>query len=256
MIGQEKLLKSLKTFTSESFPQSSIFVGENGCGKHTIVSMLSTEFNKSVVNISDKLTYEKIVSLFLEVEPHIYLIDKEMSYLEQNSLLKFIEEPPQNSNIIILTENENSLLETIIGRCCKFKFDSYTKEELSNFSSDETLLEYFKTPGELLAFNSDSLWVFDLCNTILEKLSGASIPNTLTLSKKFKFKKDDDEDKFDINIFMKLLLKKCVEYNIKDPKYGDCYLTISKYFNKMKLPNVNKQNLFELCLLDMKVALK
>ena len=254
MIGQTKLLNELNNYTLETFPKASLFVGENGCGKHMVVDMLSTKFNRSVVNMADKLTYEKIVELFLETIPHIYIVDKELSDSEQNSLLKFIEEPPQNALVMILTENENSLLETIVGRCNIFKFDEYTKDELRNFSNDESLIEYFKTPGELLNFNSDNSWVFNLCDVILTKLDSASIPNTLTLSLKFNFGKE--ENKFDVLTFMKLLLKKCVEYNRNDSKYDNCYLTISKYLNKMKFPNANKQNLFELCLLDMKAALK
>lgn len=256
MIGQTNLLAQLNSYTYETLPKTMLFVGPFGCGKHTVVGMLSTKFKLNIKNISNKLTYEQIVEFLLDTEPYLYLIDKELTLLEQNSLLKFIEEPPITAHIVILTESTSNLLETVTGRCQKFVFEKYSKDELLNFTNDENLLEYLDTPGEIITFSENSKWAFDLCDTILTKINFANIPNILTISDKFNFGKDDT--KFEILVFMKLLLKKCFEYSIKDngSKYLNSYLTITEYFNKMKLPQVDKKKLFELCLLDVKQKLR
>ena len=254
MIGQKNLIEQFNTFTFETLPTTMLLVGEKGCGKHTLMGMLSAKFSIDFENISDKLTYEKIVDLFLNPLPKFYVIDKDMSISEQNSLLKFIEEPPKTAKVFILCENENSLLETIVGRCQKFYFEEYSEDELLNFTTNKELISYFKTPGQLLSFSNDNMWVFDLCKTILTKIDLASIPNVLTLSNKFNFGKDDT--KFDIGVFMKLLVKTCYDFSIKDNKYTYVYLTILNWLNKMKIPNVDKQKIFELCLFDIKQTLK
>lgn len=254
MIGQKNLIEQFNTFTFETLPTTMLLVGEKGCGKHTLMGMLSAKFSIDFENISDKLTYEKIVDLFLNPLPKFYVIDKDMTVAEQNSLLKFIEEPPITAKIFILCENENTLLETIVGRCQKFYFEEYSEDELLNFTNNKELIQHFRTPGQLLNFSNDNLWVFDLCKTILTKIDFASIPNILTLSNKFNFGKD--ESKFDVVVFLKLLLKTCYDMAIPDNKYSNVYLTISSWLNKMKIPNVDKQKIFELCLLDIKKFLR
>ena len=254
MIGQIKLLEQFNTFTFENLPQTIMLVGESGCGKHTLISMLSAKFSVGIENISDKLTYEKIVDLFLNPNPMFYVVDKDTTPQEQNALLKFIEEPPAIAKIVLLAETEKAFLDTIIGRCQVFKFEEYSDEELLNFTDNKDLLSYFRTPGALLQFSADNMWVFDLCKTILTRIDSASIPNTLTLSNKFNFGKDDS--KFDVVVFLKLLIKTCYDMAIADNKYSNVYLTISSWLNKMKIPNVDKQKIFELCLFDIKKFLR
>ena len=254
MIGQTELISKFNTFTWETLPKTIMLVGELGCGKHTFVSMLSLQYSVPIENISAKLTYEKISDLFLEVFPKIYIIDGQPTLAEQNSLLKFIEEPPTTAKIIILAETESSFLDTIVGRCQVFKFDRYSDEELLNFSSNEVLIKQFRTPGKLLQFKQENNFVFDLCNTILTKINMASIPNILTLSPKFNYGKDPD--KFDISIFMGLLKNRCFELCKTDLSYHNCYLTINNWYDKMKIPNVDKQKLFELFLFDLKSVLR
>lgn len=258
MIGQTKLIEQLNKFDFLSLPQTILFVGEEGCGKHTVVSMLTAKFNVKLNDITKKLNYEQITEFFLNSDPCIYLIDgtSTISSNEQNALLKFIEEPPTFCKIFLLAENENSFLDTIIGRCTKFKFDRYSLEELKNFTNDEFLLNICKTPGQIKQFDDDNKWVFKLCDTILQKIDCASIPNVLTISNKFNFGKD--ENNFNIMTFMKLLLYYSLEYSINNTEkdYTKIYLIISSFYDKMKMSNVDKQKLFEECLFEIKRALK
>jgi len=50
-----------------------------------------------------------------------------------NALLKTLEEPPENSMIILTTTNQNKLLPTIVSRCHKIKFKSLKKEDIFEF---------------------------------------------------------------------------------------------------------------------------
>ena len=57
----------------------------------------------------------------------------------QNALLKTLEEPPEYAVIILVTSNENLLLNTIKSRCIKILFSNL---------SDEEILEYFERNHE------------------------------------------------------------------------------------------------------------
>ena len=67
----------------------------------------------------------------------IYIINnsENMTKEAQNALLKTLEEPPEYAVIILVTSNENLLLNTIKSRCIKILFSNL---------SDEEILEYFE----------------------------------------------------------------------------------------------------------------
>lgn len=53
--------------------------------------------------------------------------EKRLSNVVQNSLLKLLEEPPQNILFILICENSNGLLSTILSRCSIIKVSGTTK---------------------------------------------------------------------------------------------------------------------------------
>jgi len=57
-----------------------------------------------------------------------------MTIEAQNALLKTLEEPPQNTLILISTERKNFLLQTIVSRCKTFEFQD---EEIFNQDTNE-----------------------------------------------------------------------------------------------------------------------
>lgn len=71
----------------------------------------------------------------------IYIINnsENMTKEAQNALLKTLEEPPEYAIIILVTSNENLLLNTIKSRCIKILFNNL---------SDEEILEYFERNHE------------------------------------------------------------------------------------------------------------
>ncbi len=76
---------------------------------------------------------EKIYEKPITSAKKVYVINnaENMTKEAQNCLLKTLEEPPQFACIILVTNNENSLLTTIKSRCAKVLFTEETKEELT-----------------------------------------------------------------------------------------------------------------------------
>jgi DNA polymerase III subunit delta' len=84
----------------------------------------------------------------IQVKPYsspykVYIIDEAEKLTEQaqNALLKTIEEPPVYAVIMLLTNNLNSLLPTILSRCVTLKLKAINKETIKEF-----LMIQYKVP--------------------------------------------------------------------------------------------------------------
>lgn len=267
MIGQSKLLDRIHIFTYDTFPQASLFVGEYGCGKHTLLNEISAQLNTPIKDITLDISNELLMDLCIASMPSIYLIDivkasasKKLIPL-QNSILKFLEEPPQYAKIVLLCESTSQILPTILNRCQLFNFEKYTLSELKEFASQKSIdiddedTAVYNTPGKLLSlldteFNVKSIKA--LVNNIIDNIYRANPANVLTIVNKF-----DSNDGFALNTFihqMKLELVKrlqTAENFSQLKKYYDITLEFSKH---LSLLGINKQLLFENYLLRLKMV--
>lgn len=210
MIGQKKLLEKLNIFTIDTFPRSSLLIAEKGMGKHTAIKYINSHILKlPLLDISKTISSELINQIYCNPNPAIYLIDlSEITEKEQNIILKFVEEPLNNTFIILLAENQNMVLETVLNRCILFEFENYSKEELKTFISDtdntDLILNIIKAPGKILTTNTQNIKdIVETCEKIITRLNKANYANILSITNKINFK--DSFDKFDFNLFMDTL---------------------------------------------------
>ena len=70
-----------------------------------------------------------------ESEHKIYIIDgaENMTTQAANSLLKTLEEPPSYAIIILISEELNKLLPTVISRCQNLRFSNISREKMYEF---------------------------------------------------------------------------------------------------------------------------
>lgn len=72
---------------------------------------------------------------------------------EGNMILKLLEEPPQKTYFILVSENSENILTTIKSRTQLIKFSKYTDEEITDIIS--TKLQLDKTQAQKVAYLSD-----------------------------------------------------------------------------------------------------
>lgn len=252
IVGQDELLLKINRYTIDSWPNSSIFLGDVGCGKHTLVKFICDKFNLLQYNLTPILNQEIVEEIYEKPELRLYYIEaNKITICQQNMLLKLIEEPPKNVFIVILCERLSQVLVTIKNRCQLFEFSAYNKDILSNFITDSQLSPYILdiacTPGQVINYQSYNIKdLTQLAEKIFTKISSASFSNTLSISNKIAFK--DEKDKIDIDLFSKVLNKTITDMIISDNTnnvYYHMFSLVQKFISDLKITNVDKRYLFD-----------
>ena len=96
-------------------------------------------------NITEKVIEKPIIS-----EKKVYIINDcdKMTKEAQNCLLKTLEEPPEFAIIILISSNENLILNTIKSRCMTIKFKNIEDKDLLDYATN--ILEYDNVSENLL----------------------------------------------------------------------------------------------------------
>ena len=246
IVGQKNLIAKLKSYSINTLPQSILLIGEKGSGKTTIANYIAKEFNLDVSDLTEDIDLRS--NTYISAIPYLYLIDlNNINEKNQNKLLKLVEEPSPNSYLVLMSNNENNVLETIRNRCSIFYLDEYTTEELSSFTTNDKLdLSIFRTPGQLLSFNYNILNnLLDLAEKLIFKIEVSSFPNTLTISDKFNY--SDEYDKLDLDVFLNRVMNRLKEIYIDntDVRYYNYYMLTVELKNKLTDSRFNKKHLVE-----------
>lgn len=173
ILGNEEAKKILEnSIKLDKISHSYMFIGQSGVGKF----MMAKEFAKAILCVGEQKPCDKCEACIKfngENNPDIQIIDEteeksiktetikemvkgvyekpiasakkvyiindsqKMTKEAQNSLLKTLEEPPEYVVIILITENENLLLNTIKSRCSKVKFNPLTNIEITKILKEK-----------------------------------------------------------------------------------------------------------------------
>lgn len=144
-IGKLEPTKEGKIMTEEEYQRY-----QTPCGVCRSCLQASSGNHPDIINV----THEKAsigvddiriqVNNDIQIKPYssqykIYIIDEAEKLTEQaqNALLKTIEEPPSYGIILLLTNNLNSLLQTILSRCVTLKLQAVGKELIKKHLMDK-----------------------------------------------------------------------------------------------------------------------
>lgn len=245
-------------------PHSFAIEGRVGAGKHLLADKINNKFfNVPYLDITEILNEETISNIYTYPQKRLYLIDiSKINQKEQNKLLKFLEEPYENSYICLLTPNKYNLISTIRNRVIIYKINKYNKQELIDFAYKNNIEidnKYFNTiiftPGDILKLNFNNIDIIkieELCSKIIGKIKDASFPNTLSIIDKLNFK--DEYDKIDLDFFLRDLYYQYTNKYIetKDNLYQECLFIISITVNNFNMNNkIDKKKIISNMLIDL-----
>lgn len=203
-IGQTKLMSILDSYTPQTLPKTLMFIGAQGCGKHTLAKYLANKFEFDLIEIDDGITSSQLESFLYSTVNKLYLIDlNKFSEKQQNQVLKFTEEPSSSVYIILLANSEVNVLNTIINRCVKYHFEPYTKEQIEailNTNVNDLAFTIYQTPGKLLNLTENSFKnVLSLAGYTISEIGSLPYANALAIGTKINYK--DLYNKIDFNLF-------------------------------------------------------
>ena len=272
ILGNEETKKILEnSIKTQKISHSYMFIGQSGIGKF----MVAKEFAKAVLcqgvqKPCDKC--EACIKFNGENNPDIQIIDEveeksiktetikemikgvyekpiasskkvyiindahKMTKEAQNSLLKTLEEPPEYVLIILITENENLLLNTIKSRCTKVKFNSLTNNEIIKILREK--YEYNEVPENILEVAGGSVIhalsamgkenIFNEIKTIFSKLENTNIIDLL--NKKDTIFKDKDSI-YEVLDYINIILFNKINENTK---YTNCIKIVEETKDRLK----------------------
>ena len=205
IIGQTKLLSKINAYyTTTSLPKTLMFIGQSGCGKHTVAKYIAETFKLEYKEINEDVSNTELEDYQYSTIDTLYVINlNNFTEKQQNQFLKFIEEPSKSVYIILTATSEAGVLPTILNRCVKYTFEPYTKEQIEPIigtSVSDQAFTIFQTPGKLLNMTESSFKnTIDLAEKLVKNIDKASYTHTLVISTKINYK--DLYNKIDFNLF-------------------------------------------------------
>ena len=258
LLGQEHLFDIFDKLATDKIglPKTMLFLGETGCGKHTLTNYVAERFGLTLTDVTKTLTPDIITDLYISALPCIYLIDlSNFVEKQQNQFLKFIEEPPSFANIILLAESELGVLPTILNRCTKYRFNPYTADTLKRLYpkiTEDIVFKICKTPGQVKDVNQEQvLHLYDMCLGIIRQADRAKLGDFMQLCKMINYK--EEYDKFDFWQFLKALPLAAfdVYYQDNNDRALTVYAEVSRKINAMMNRTVSKEAFVTNLLIDI-----
>ena len=152
----------------------------------------------------------------------------------QNCLLKTLEEPPEFACLILVSSNENMILNTIKSRCMKVKFRNiennilydYAKNHLGYYEISENLLKTFDgSIGKAIKLKENQQKYSEI-DTLIARMETEDIISIL--NSKFIY---DKENIFDILDYMTVSIYSKAKEN---KRYLNCLKYISETLTRLK----------------------
>lgn len=135
-----------KMTTAKSFAKALLCEEKNSCGICQSCIQMGSDNHPDVIYVTHEkagITVDDIrnqVNQSILVKPYssdfkVYIIDEadKMNLAAQNALLKTIEEPPAYAVIILIADNKDSFLETILSRCVVLNFGPVKEEQVRDY---------------------------------------------------------------------------------------------------------------------------
>ena len=135
-----------KVTTAKAFVKALLCESKNSCGTCQSCIQIDSGNHPDVIYVTHEkagITVDDIrdqVNQSVFVKPYssdykVYIIDEadKMNAAAQNALLKTIEEPPAYAVIILLSNNKESFLETIVSRCVVLNFGPLKESQVREY---------------------------------------------------------------------------------------------------------------------------
>lgn len=290
--GHENIKKILSNnIVTKNILHSYLFIGEEGIGKQ----LFAKEFAKAILCTSDAnkpcdickacvefntnnnanfnlineegkaIKIEQIRNIQVKIaekpinsEYKVYLInDAELMTVEaQNCLLKTLEEPPEYIVIILITSNENKVLNTIKSRCMKLYFNNLTNDEVKKIlttqgiasNANESFLDAAGGSIKKALLLKEKSSEYEQITKLFDIIEKENLVNFINSASIIYENKDDIYNILDyINILLDIKIR---ENNANSLKFANCIFTVEEVKKRLRA-NSNYDMSIDYLLMNM-----
>lgn len=132
---------STKELSRDLLPKFSNFINEKGMIFDVKDWMEYNQSDNSKIRSAeiDHILHQANMSSYMGGYTTIVIWNFESIGKEQNKLLKILEEPPLKTRFILISENSNLILPTVISRCSIQSVNRYSNEEVHQYLEEKTI---------------------------------------------------------------------------------------------------------------------
>ena len=241
VVGQEKLRQQL----INNLPITTLIVGEVGSGRKTVSEYICNKLNIPYFLLSNKV--EDLRQIEILDTDYVYILSDfdTCSVNAKNSMLKILEEDPYPTRFILTCSNLNDVPTTIQSRCQIFFMEPYSKEDLSILCENPNIVDICDTPQEIKDIEPIFNDLTQFCDKVIDNVDKTILSNALKIGQYIQMKKD--KEGYNLKLFLKVILNKYMSLyeNTKENVYLQRALITSSNIDKLKLPSVVKQMVFD-----------
>ena len=278
MIGQEKLIAELDSKINAKgvkvLPRFSIILGTRGAGHEELAKYIASKFDDADYIQLQDVKIDSIRTMITQAyslhRPTIFCIPHadDMSINAKNAMLKVVEEVPNKAYFIMCLEDLSNTLATIESRAQTLRMSTPTPDEVEKFARslyeskpDEAEIDMIGkvcvSEGEvrmMQKYGAKNFYAY--AKYVVDNVTKVSGAEVFKLSDKLALK--DEEDKYDIKLFLRTLQMILVD-DIKADSASEytkvrllVSLTISQYMSDLKIKGINKAMLMDNLLLQIR----
>lgn len=273
MIGQDFHQEWIdETIERNDFPRFALIIGPYGSGKKTLANYIANKLSKKIIlpaDVSVGSMRDLITIAHSLQEPAVFIVPDidGMAVAAKNSLLKVLEEPPNNTYWILTACNKDNILSTITSRSVTLLMTPYSKDELTYYAQStyavteedlKIILRVCSNPGEINDLMKNNLLEFyNYVKLVVDNIAEVSGANSFKIASKLCLKKDGEG--YDLNLFWNAFKAECVDrlmQNLKDYKqlamWSAGISITSKFQNELGIPGINKVSLVDDWILSIR----
>ncbi len=278
MIGQSGLKEVCSNWAAspETLPALIVLSGRWGSGKKTAVEYI----RKTVPNDGMFKVESNSVAAVREVIDKSYALGGRVFYVFQdcdamrpqarNAMLKVMEEPPKNAHFILTVQTLANVLPTIRSRAFVYEMAPYHIQEIQEYiltlkEADQQFIKsvpviYLQSIGDVAAIiGMKENWkeMYDYAQAVVDYIGEATQANTLKIGTRIDIKGEDNA-KFPLIRFLWVLhISLSTRFaETRKERYFAALLRTSKAWAELDIFAVNKQNVVDTLLLDLRDILR
>ena len=261
MIGQKHITSWIDANISV-LPHFLVFVGDKGSGKRTVskyvADKLGATYSEIGIKVDDVREVIETASLSATKVLYCFADADNMRPEAKNAMLKITEEPPKNAYFVLTVQDDVSLLDTIKSRAQVFRMAPYSKQELAEYAKLQNYqLDMFEgacmTPGDADVLSTYNATEFlEYVRLVIDNIAEVEPANAFKSASRLAIKSDEG---YDLALFWRVFNKLLADNLTADnSRYAVGIIITSEYVNKVQKLGVNKQQLYDSWVFDIRKA--